>query len=82
MRTKSVFGIIIVVFLLILILMLINAQGLSNLVKEQWIDILYALIFAVIAGLLIEFVLDKIKKYRSKLYNETVPAPQKKSWPN
>jgi hypothetical protein len=76
LKRGLVFGIILTFFLFaILILMLINAQDLSNWVTEQWVDILYALIFAVIIGLLFEKLNAKFKP-KSTISKKTLQAPQ------
>ena len=54
--------------LIVLILAIFQTESLSQWLRYEWMDLLYAFILAIIAGLLIEFI---YRRYSAKSKSQT-----------
>ena len=52
-----------------------NIEDLSKWINEQWVDIFYAIVFAVIVGLIFEYIYDKIRP-KPKISKKTINVPE------
>lgn len=76
LKKGILFGIILTIFIIsVLILVLVNARDLSDWINKQWIEIFYAITFAVIVGIAFELIYSRIKP-KPKLSQKTVLAPK------
>lgn len=62
--------------LIVLILAIFQTESLSQWLRYEWMDLLYAFILAIIAGLLIEFIYRRYSAKSKMLQTTMTPAPE------